>query len=81
MKIYIHTKDTKLFIPIPNALVFNKMIQKGLALTLRKQTEITFNKEQLILIEKLFKLMRKDYKGLLLVDIETVDGEIVKIQI
>ncbi|MEG0506937.1 MAG: hypothetical protein RR537_05540 [Longicatena sp.] len=57
------------------------MIQKGLSLTLRKQTEITFNKEQLVLIEKLFKLMRKDYKGLLLVDIETVDGEIVKIQI
>ncbi|MEG1731557.1 MAG: hypothetical protein RR252_00245 [Longicatena sp.] len=57
------------------------MIQKGLSLTLRKQTEITFNKEQLVLIEKLFKLMRKDYKGLLLVDIETVDEEIVKIQI
>lgn len=81
MKVYINTKDTKLFIPIPNAMVFNSVVKRYLFKQIEKNDAFTLTKEQKEIMEKLFKMMRKKYKGLKIVEVRTGDNEIIEITI
>ena len=78
MKIIIRESEKKrrIFVPIPNFIVTSKWaIRKFM-----KHAEVAgITKAQIRTFSKEFKKIRKHFKGLLLVDVESSDGTHVKI--
>jgi dipeptidase len=82
MKIYIHEpeeeKDIRL--TIPNGVIFNKLGAMIAGKVIEENTqENTITKEQLKRLMKEIKRYVKQFGHFDLVDIETSDGEIIKI--
>ena len=82
MKIYIHEpeeeKDIRL--TIPNGVIFNKLGAMITGRVIEENTqENTITKEQLKRLMKEIKRYVKQFGHFDLVDIETSDGEIIKI--
>lgn len=82
MKIYIHEpeeeKDIRL--TIPNGVIFNKLGAMIAGRVIEENTqENTITKEQLKRLMKEIKRYVKQFGHFDLVDIETSDGEIIKI--
>jgi len=76
MKIKIRSEGKKIFIPIPNFLMTSKFILKKIS----KHLDIEgISSENIRNFQKVFRKVRKQFKGLLLVDVESSSGEIVKI--
>lgn len=77
MKIKVRTKDAKFTLILPTALLSSRLIV-SMALYSTKDT-IHFDKTQVEKLTRLLKGIRKEYKGLRLVDVQTAEGEIVQI--
>ena len=82
MKIYIHEpeKEKDIRLTIPNGVIFNKLGAMIAGRVIEENTqENTITKEQLKRLMKEIKRYVKQFGHFDLVDIETSDGEIIKI--
>ena len=82
MKIYIHEPEEEkdIRITIPNGVIFNKLGAMIAGRVIEENTqENTITKEQLKRLMKEIKRYVKQFGHFDLVDIETSDGEIIKI--
>lgn len=76
MKIIIRDEGKKRTIPIPNFILTSKFIIRKIA----KESKLEdISKKQIRQFAKGLKKIRKQFKGLLLVDVEEKNGAIVKI--
>ena len=83
MKIYIHEpkeEEKDINLTIPNGVIFNKLGSMIAGRVIEENTqENTITKEQLKRLMKEIKRYVKQFGHFDLVDIETSDGEIIKI--
>ena len=82
MKIYIHEpeEEKNIRLTIPNGVIFNKLGAMIAGKVIEENTqENTITKEQLKRLMKEIKRYVKQFGHFDLVDIETSDGEIIKI--
>lgn len=82
MKIYIHEpeEEKNIRLTIPNGVIFNKLGAMIAGRVIEENTqENTITKEQLKRLMKEIKRYVKQFGHFDLVDIETSDGEIIKI--
>lgn len=77
MKCRIHTKGFRLWLWLPNRLAFSR---PALSLALRiGQNYLRIPKERRPLLARDWKRLGKDWKGLPLVEIHTVQGDDIRI--
>ena len=69
-------KKKRIFIPIPNFIVTSKWMLRKI-LKYADLGEVT--KQQVKTLVREFRKVRRNFKGLLLVDVEASDGTVVKI--
>lgn len=78
MKIKINTKEKKLNLWVPTAMLHNRLILKLVLKKACEQCPSVDEKQLKIAVERLHRAI-KDFKGLVLVDVVTKDEETVKI--
>ena len=71
----------KIVIPIANGLICNSLSERLVVNELRKQGNIDIQPEHIGLLFKEIKNIRKNFGRLTIVDVESADGDRVKIDI
>ncbi len=77
MIVKVKSKDARFTIPVPNALVFNRLVSHIIA----KHTDIPFDTHQLNYIFDNIKAAKRILKGRPLVEVESADGEVVIVKL
>ena len=71
----------RITIPIANGLICNPVSAKLIVSQLKKQRNIEIQPDHIEILFKEIKNIRKNYGKLTIVDVQSADGERVKIQI
>ena len=81
MKIRIHAKSCHLNLRIPNCMLYNVFTHMLIERLIQDKTDIQWilDKDLLEKSMRLLKHFSKEYKGVMIVDIKTADGEIVQL--
>lgn len=75
------SSGVRITIPIANGLICNPVSAKLIVNQLKKQGNIDIQPEHINLLFKEIKNIRKNFGKLTIVDVQSADGERVKIQI
>lgn len=80
MRIRIKADKVRLWLIVPNAIISSRLGYTILERAyLRKHSSIRIQEEQRKALAKQWRRLCKNYKGTVLVDMQTKEGEIVKI--
>lgn len=82
MKVKIHSADFHLTLGLPTAMMLNGLTARIAAHSINEEQHGTrFTPEQMNRLFREIKAVRRDFPDWVLVDVETADGEIVKVTI
>ena len=81
MRIYVNAKDAKLFIPVPNFLLYGRLGACAIAVAMRQNSGEEFRRDykNIRAMQKALKKCIRTHPRLPLVDVESADGDKVKI--
>ncbi len=81
MRIYINSKEAKMFVPIPNCVLYSKLGAYVAANVMQQNTDekIPIDYKTLRAMQKALKQCIRTHGHFTLVDVESADGDKVKI--
>lgn len=80
MLIQIHSPETRLTIPIPTGLVFNRFTARFIPLALA-DSGVPVTADQAVRLVDIINRFRKTHPDWVLVDVQSADGERVRVKL
>lgn len=79
MKIQVHSATQHIFIPLPNCLAFNPITESIAISAIKDNADIKLSRADIRKLFAALRAARKEFGHLVLVDVDSHDGDRVKI--